>query len=74
MITLFHFIRNKFMHVITYWHKFAPQHLAAPVVRKNNPHSTIESHTSNINMFYVYPFRMELFLFLYTRSTQFCTA
>jgi hypothetical protein len=62
------------MHVITNSPNIAPPHFAAGDVPKNTPHGTMEGHAAYIYMLSVYSFRMELFSFFYTQSTQFCTA
>jgi hypothetical protein len=62
------------MHVIAYSPYFAPPHFAARDIPKNTPHGTVEGQTVYIYMLSVYPFRMELFIFLYKQGTHFCTA
>jgi hypothetical protein len=74
MITLFHLIRNKYMHVITYSPNFATPHFAARGIPRNTPHGTMEGHTAYIYTLSVYPFRMEIFSFFSVHKAHTCTA
>jgi hypothetical protein len=71
MIILFHLIRNKLMHVITYSPNFAPPHFAARGIPKNTAHGTMEGHTAYIYMLLFTPSGWSFFfsLSLHTKHT-----
>jgi len=62
------------MHVITYSPNFAHSHFAARGISNNTPNAQLKVTLLTFIRCLFTPSRWSLFLFLYTQSTQFCTA